>query len=80
MCVLSDGSQRPVVVVGPLWECVAGKLVTDWPHVFARARPDPRNIRDRADKVRPAPHHLPILMFLFHQLKLYFLYRAFTAF
>ncbi|CAK1587309.1 unnamed protein product [Parnassius mnemosyne] len=48
---LHYGSQRPVVVLGPLWECVAGKLVTDWPHVFARARPDPRAVRDLADKV-----------------------------
>ncbi|CAH2044278.1 unnamed protein product, partial [Iphiclides podalirius] len=47
---LHYGSQRPVAVLGPLWECVAGKLVTDWPHVFARARPDPRAVRDLADK------------------------------
>ncbi|CAG9564437.1 unnamed protein product [Danaus chrysippus] len=47
---LHYGSRRPVAVLGPLRECVAGKLVTDWPHVFARARPDPRALRDLADK------------------------------
>ncbi|XP_050347705.1 disks large homolog 5 isoform X1 [Nymphalis io] len=47
---LHYGSRRPVAVLGPLRECVAGKLVTDWPHVFARARPDPRALRDLAEK------------------------------
>ncbi|CAH0725462.1 unnamed protein product, partial [Brenthis ino] len=47
---LHYGSRRPVAVLGPLRECVAGKLVSDWPHVFARARPDPRALRDRADQ------------------------------
>ncbi|XP_045500224.1 disks large homolog 5 [Colias croceus] len=47
---LHYGSRRPVAVLGPLRECVAGKLVTDWPHVFVRLRPDPRALRDRADK------------------------------
>ncbi|XP_045775276.1 disks large homolog 5 isoform X1 [Maniola jurtina] len=48
--VAADGSRRPVAVLGPLRDCVAGKLVTDWPHVFARARPDPRALRDLAEK------------------------------
>ncbi|XP_028035667.1 disks large homolog 5 [Bombyx mandarina] len=30
--------QRPVVVLGPLWECVAARLVSDWPHVFGAVR------------------------------------------
>ncbi|XP_072944694.1 disks large homolog 5 [Epargyreus clarus] len=47
---LHYGSRRPVSVLGPLRECVAGKLVSDWPHVFARAKPDPRMLRDLADK------------------------------
>lgn len=40
-----------MAVLGPLRDCVAGKLVSDWPHVFARARPDPRALRDLAEKV-----------------------------
>ncbi|CAH0401058.1 unnamed protein product [Chilo suppressalis] len=32
---LHYGNHRPVVVLGPLWECVVNKLVSDWPHVFA---------------------------------------------
>ncbi|CAF4877933.1 unnamed protein product [Pieris macdunnoughi] len=47
---LHYGSRRPVAVLGPLREIVAGKLVTDWPHVFVRVRPEPRTLRDRADK------------------------------
>ncbi|XP_037293076.1 disks large homolog 5 [Manduca sexta] len=41
---LHYGTQRPVVVLGPLWECVCARLVSDWPHVFgaARAGPEPR--------------------------------------
>ncbi|KAL4705994.1 hypothetical protein ACJJTC_005680 [Scirpophaga incertulas] len=32
---LHYGAQRPVVVLGPLRECVVNKLCSDWPHVFA---------------------------------------------
>jgi hypothetical protein len=56
-----DGNHRPAVILGPLWECVVGKLVSDWPHVFAA--PAPRRppadhlplqaIRDLAEKVKP---------------------------
>ncbi|KAJ2940371.1 hypothetical protein O0L34_g48 [Tuta absoluta] len=35
---LHYGNHRPVVVLGPLWECVAAKLVSDWPYVFGRVR------------------------------------------
>ncbi|XP_059054689.1 disks large homolog 5 [Achroia grisella] len=50
---LPHGSQRPVVVLGPLRECVTSKLVSDWSHVFVHARPDAvplQALRDRADK------------------------------
>ncbi|XP_041982203.1 disks large homolog 5 isoform X2 [Aricia agestis] len=47
---LHYGSRRPVAVLGPLRECVGLKLLTDWPHVFARARPEPRTLRELADK------------------------------
>ncbi|KAL0871516.1 hypothetical protein ABMA27_005232 [Loxostege sticticalis] len=53
---LHYGNHRPVVVLGPLWECVVGKLVSDWPHVFAAPRPHHRDqvpaqaIRDLAEK------------------------------
>ncbi|KAI8439750.1 hypothetical protein MSG28_013443 [Choristoneura fumiferana] len=39
---------RPVVVLGPLRECVVGKLVSDWAGVFARVRPQPLPLRGAA--------------------------------
>lgn len=33
---------RPVLVLGPLAECVADKLVTDFPEKFQRPVTDPR--------------------------------------
>ncbi|XP_050677156.1 disks large homolog 5 [Leptidea sinapis] len=47
---LHYGSRRPVAVLGPLREIVAGKLLTDWPHVFVSARPEPRHVADLTDK------------------------------
>lgn len=35
---LHYGNHRPVVVLGPMWECVVQKLVSDWPGIFAPVR------------------------------------------
>ncbi|KAM3956975.1 LOW QUALITY PROTEIN: MAGUK family member discs large 5 [Aphomia sociella] len=62
---LHYGSQRPVVVLGPLRDWVVFKLVSDWPHVFGVLAPPAlppakypahltllkyRSLRDLADK------------------------------
>ncbi|XP_063537003.1 disks large homolog 5 [Cydia strobilella] len=47
---LHYGSHRPVVVLGPLRDCVAAKLISDWPGVFARIRPEPIAIKELAEK------------------------------
>lgn len=39
--IIADPSHRPVVVLGPLWECVVEKVVTDFPNEFCRAAPEP---------------------------------------
>ncbi|GBP27676.1 Disks large homolog 5 [Eumeta japonica] len=38
---LHYNSHRPVVVLGPMSECVVQKLLSDWPSVFARVRWEP---------------------------------------
>ncbi|XP_047992200.1 disks large homolog 5 isoform X2 [Leguminivora glycinivorella] len=45
---LHYGSHRPVVVLGPLRDCVAAKLISDWPGVFARVRPEPIAVQGAA--------------------------------
>lgn len=33
-------SQRPIVVLGPLWEFVVEKLISDFPNEFTRVTPE----------------------------------------
>lgn len=37
MYIVADTSHRPVVILGPMRECLLAKLVSDWPNVFALA-------------------------------------------
>ncbi|XP_053610257.1 disks large homolog 5 [Plodia interpunctella] len=56
---LHYGSHRPVVVLGPLRECVAAKLVSDWAHVFGAVRAAPLSLRGAAPALQRGTHLEP---------------------
>ncbi|XP_026322760.1 disks large homolog 5 [Hyposmocoma kahamanoa] len=56
---LDYGNHRPVVVLGPLWECVAAKLVSDWPYVFGRVRSEPVAVCGAAPALQRGTHLEP---------------------
>ncbi|XP_060804907.1 disks large homolog 5 [Amyelois transitella] len=56
---LHYGSHRPVVVLGPLRECVSAKLVSDWPHVFGAVRAAPLALAGAAPALQRGTHLEP---------------------
>ncbi|XP_049876272.1 disks large homolog 5 isoform X2 [Pectinophora gossypiella] len=56
---LHYGNHRPVVVLGPLWECVAAKLVSDWPYVFGRVRTETVAVSGAAPALERGTHLEP---------------------
>ena len=50
---ITDLVTRPVLIVGPLSEAVLDKLMSDYPHKFARCEPEYMNCNQEAlEKVR----------------------------
>lgn len=56
---LNYGTTRPVVILGPLWECVCARLVSDWPHVFGLVRAAPLALGGAAPALRRGTHIEP---------------------
>ena len=45
---ISDNVTRPILIVGPLSEAVLDKLISDYPHKFARCEPEYMNCNQEA--------------------------------
>lgn len=58
---LADGTQRPVVVLGPLSGAVAARLASDWPHAFGLARPAALPVAGAAPALQRGTHLEPRL-------------------
>lgn len=56
-----DGRTRPVVVLGPLWECVVARLVGDWAHEFGAVRHQPLAVAGAAPALQRGTHLEPRL-------------------
>ncbi|KAF9804574.1 hypothetical protein SFRURICE_014482 [Spodoptera frugiperda] len=58
---LHYGTQRPVVVLGPLSGAVAARLASDWPHAFGLARPAALPVAGAAPALQRGTHLEPRL-------------------
>lgn len=56
-----NGTQRPVVVLGPLSGAVAARLASDWPHAFGLARPAALPVAGAAPALQRGTHLEPRL-------------------